>query len=321
MNTISFPGLGIGQFELKKIAIEDLFGTGIDIYWYGIIICVGLILALTYGIWNAKKSSLTVDDLLDTAIVAIPVAIIFARLFYVLTDGVPQRTFVDVIAIWDGGISIIGTIIGGIVGVCIVCLIKKLNILNMFDLACRCLIIGQIIGRLGNFVNVEVYGKATDLPWGMYIEKLGYAVHPLFAYEMLWNILGLVLLVLLARNKKYNGEIFFTYIAWYGLGRTFLELLRDGEFVLTGYVSAIIAASFFVIAATANIIFAVRSKKMSAASEEYTPQFVTIDETAEKPAEETAAETAEEEKAKEETEEIPEEATEEKTEIENGTDN
>ncbi len=317
MNTISFPGLGIGQFELKKIAIEDLFGTGIDIYWYGIIICVGLILAIGYGILSAKKSFLTVDDLLDTAIVAIPVAIIFARLFYVLTDGVAQKTFTEVVAIWDGGISIIGTIIGGIVGVCIVCLIKKLNILNMFDIACRCLIIGQIIGRLGNFVNVEVYGRATDLPWGMYIEKLGYAVHPLFAYEMLWNILGLVLLVLLARKKKYDGEIFFTYIAWYGLGRTFLELLRDGEFVLTGYVSAIIAASFFVIAATANIIFAVRSKKMSAASEEYVPQFAAIDESAE----ETAEETAEEEKAKEETEEIPEEATEEKTETENGTDN
>jgi phosphatidylglycerol:prolipoprotein diacylglycerol transferase len=296
MNTISFPGLGIGEFELKKIAIEDLFGTGINVYWYGVIICIGLILAMTYGMLNAKRSSLTTDDFLDVAIVAIPVAVICARLFYVLTDGVAQKTFVEVIAIWDGGISIIGTIIGGIIGVLVVCLIKKLDVLNVFDLACRCLIIGQIIGRLGNFVNVEVYGKATELPWGMYIERLGTAVHPLFAYEMLWNIIGFVLLVLLAKNKKYNGEIFFTYIAWYGLGRTFLELLRDGEFVLTGYVSAIIAAVFFVAAATANVIFAVKNKKKLALDAEYTPMFTEIEEVPaeEAPAEEAPAEAKEE---------------------------
>lgn len=311
MNTISFPGLGIGEFELEKIAIKDLFGTGIEIYWYGIIICAGLILALVYGMCNAKKSGITTDDLLDVAIVAIPVAIICARLFYVLTDEVPQKSFVDVIAVWDGGISIIGTIIGGIIGVCLVCLIKKLNILNVFDLACRCLIIGQIIGRLGNFVNVEVYGKATELPWGMYIEKLGYAVHPLFAYEMLWNIIGFVLLVILAKKKKYDGEIFFTYIAWYGLGRTFLELLRDGEFVLTGYVSAIIAASFFVAAVLANIVLAVRSKKMKA-EKEYVPMFTSAEENTEENAEEIQEEALED---------VQEESIKEKEESGNGDDN
>ncbi len=321
MNTISFPGLGIGQFELKKIAIEDLFGTGINIYWYGVIICVGLILAMAYGMLNAKRSSLTVDDFLDVAIITIPLAVICARLFYVLTDGVKQESFVDVIAIWDGGISIIGTIIGGIIGVCLASLIKKKNVLNVFDLACRCLIIGQIIGRLGNFVNVEVYGKATELPWGMYIERLGYAVHPLFAYEMLWNIIGFVLLVLLARKKKYNGEIFLTYIAWYGLGRTFLELLRDGEFILTGYVSAIIAAVFFVGAATANIILAVKARKAAALTEEYEPQFaLAAEETAEEASKETAEETADE-TVGEVAEEAAEEAAEEKTETEDGENN
>ena len=106
----------------------------------------------------------------------------------------------------------------------------------------------------------------------MYIGASEQGVHPLFAYEMLWNTIGFVLLVLLAKKKKYNGEIFFTYLAWYGLGRAFLELLRDSKYVLSGYVSSIIAATFFVIAATANIILAVRSKKACAA-QEYTPQF------------------------------------------------
>ena len=323
MNTISFPGLGIGELELKKIAIEDLFGTGINVYWYGVIICIGLILAMTYGMLNAKRSSLTTDDFLDVAIVAIPVAVICARLFYVLTDGVAQKTFVEVIAIWDGGISIIGTIIGGIIGVLVVCLIKKLDVLNVFDLACRCLIIGQIIGRLGNFVNVEVYGKATELPWGMYIERLGTAVHPLFAYEMLWNIIGFVLLVLLAKNKKYNGEIFFTYIAWYGLGRTFLELLRDGEFVLTGYVSAIIAAVFFVAAATANVIFAVKNKKKLALDAEYTPMFTEIEgaPAEEAPAEDAPAEEAPAEEAPAEEAPAEEASAEAKEESEDGDDN
>lgn len=325
MNTISFPGLGIGPFELDKVAKENLFGLGIDIYWYGIIICVGLILAMAYGMFSAKKSSLTIDDFLDVAIVTIPIAIICARLFYVLTDDTVQETFIDVIAIWDGGISIIGTIIGGIIGVCLACLIKKKNVLNVFDLACRCLIIGQIIGRLGNFVNVEVYGKATTLPWAMYIGKNEFGVHPLFAYEMIWNIIGLVILVLLAKKKKYNGEIFFTYIAWYGLGRAFLELLRDGQYVLSGYISAIIAASFFVIAATANIVFAIRSKKVSALSEDYEPQFLNAEEITEETVkeesaeEETAEETAEEQPAEEEA--VKEQGEEEKTENENGEDN
>lgn len=282
MNKISFPGLGIGDFEINRVAFE-IFGK--EIYWYGIIICVGLILAIAYGMANAKKASMTSDNLLDIAIVAIPISIVFARLFYVLTDGVAQKSFLEVIAIWDGGISIIGTIIGGIFSVCLVCVVKKFKILNVLDLLSRCLIIGQIIGRLGNFVNGEVYGIKTSLPWRMVITKVyensqvvvADGVHPLFAYEMLWNTIGLVILILLARNKKYDGEIFFSYIAWYGLGRSFLELLRDGEFILNGYISAIIAASAFIIASTANIILAIRRKKAILDEKTYEPQFSVID--------------------------------------------
>ncbi len=272
---ISFPGLGIGEFELNRVAIPDLFGK--DIYWYGVIICIGLILALIYGIANCKSSGITQDDFLDIAIFTIPFAVISARLFYVLTDSVKQKSFIEVIAIWDGGISILGSIIGGLITIAVVCLIKKKNFLNSCDLICRCLIIGQIIGRIGNFINVEVYGIETTLPWGMYIVQLDKTVHPLFLYEMLWNTVGFVLLVILAKRKKFNGQVFFTYTAWYGFGRGFLELLRDREYVLGSpdnkiYISSIIAFSAFVVSVIMLVVLG-KKNKQKLADKEYSPVF------------------------------------------------
>lgn len=269
-STVSFPGLGIGNIELNRVAFT-LFGK--EIYWYGIIICIGLILALVYGTLKAKKSNVSSDDFLDCAIAAIPTAVVFARLFYVLTNETHEKTFLDVIAVWDGGISIIGSIIGGALAIAIVCLIKKKNILEMYDLVVRCVIIGQIIGRLGNFVNVEVYGVKTTLPWGMYIEELGYAVHPLFLYEMLWNIIGFVILHLLAKNKKFTGEITFTYFAWYGLGRSLLELLRSPEYILNGYISHKLSAAAFVVSTAVLIVLAVRYAKKKQSEAPYEPKF------------------------------------------------
>lgn len=271
LTKIAFPGLGIGEFEMSKVAF-NLFGK--DVYWYGVIICAGIILAVLYALFNAQKAGITKDDVLDLAIALIPSAVICARLFYVLTDSVKQESFMEVIAIWDGGISIIGAIIGGAIAAITVMAIKKKSILMTLDLVARCVIIGQIVGRLGNFVNVEVYGIETSLPWGMYISHLGYAVHPLFLYEMLWNAVGFVILHFMAKGKKFHGQILFSYIAWYGLGRTCLELLRDEEFVLTGYISHKVSLAATVAAVICLAVLTVKYHKSKKLGEQvYEPQF------------------------------------------------
>lgn len=268
MTKVGFPGLGIPEFEMNRIAFWIPDENGKAIYWYGIIICIGFIVAICYGLVSAKKSGISQDDFLDCAIATIPVSVIFARLFYVLTDADhTYESFLDVIAVWDGGISILGGIIGGVIAISAVCLIKKKSILNMLDLICKCLIIGQIIGRVGNFINGEVYGIETDLPWGMYVDGVG-TVHPLFLYEMIWNSIGLVLLILLSKKKKFNGEVFFTYVAWYGSGRSLLELLRNKEFILGAangvYVSHIVSAAAFIAASAALVVLFAKNKDKKA---------------------------------------------------------
>lgn len=282
LTKISFPGLGIGSFEPDPVAF-NLFGK--NVYWYAIIICVGMILAMLYAHFNAEKSGLKKDDVLDLAIVIIPVAVVCARLFYVLTDDVKQKTFTEVIAVWDGGISIIGALIGGGIAVAAVALVKKRSLLDTLDLVVRCVLIGQIVGRIGNFINVEVYGIETALPWGMYIESYGYAVHPLFLYEMLWNLIGFVILHCIAKKKHFSGEIFFGYVAWYGLGRAFLELLRDPEYILSGHISHILAVLAFIIGAVCLVIFGIRAVRKSK-HPEYTAMFNFEEEKAEEISEE-----------------------------------
>lgn len=234
MNHISFPGLGIDEFRVNRVAFS-LFGR--DVMWYGIIITLGIVLAFLYVNYRAKKNEgIKTEDVLDYAIYLVLFGVIGARLYYVLTsfddykaDTVGQ-TISNIVAVWEGGLAIYGGIIAGGIALAIVSLIKKIKLGRAFDMVAPGVMIGQIVGRWGNFCNGEAYGSETSLPWRMGIREAGETetiyVHPTFLYESLWNLLGFLLINLVYKKKKFDGQIFFMYITWYGFGRMLIEGLR-----------------------------------------------------------------------------------------------
>lgn len=239
---VSFDGLGIGPLQFDRVA----FSIGdFSVYWYAVIISIGLILAVCFCLWQAKKFELTADNVLDVLLFGLPVGIICARLYYVIFSpaNVVYNSFFDVIDIRNGGLAIYGGIIGAFVTGAIYCKVKKVKMLALFDLASFGFLIGQSIGRWGNFINGEAHGGVTDLPWGMTINGRG-PYHPTFFYEFLWNVIGFVLLFLFVKKwKKNHGEGFFLYMAWYGLGRAFIEGMRTDSLMFAGIrVSQIVAA-------------------------------------------------------------------------------
>ena len=258
-NIVSFPGLGL-EFELNRVAFP-LFGH--NIYWYGVIIAAGFLLAVVYGLWRAPRFALDPDVGVDGIFVVVPSAIVGARLYYVIfnpavcfnADG--SFSLFRTIAFWNGGLAIYGGVIATVISALIFCKVRKVNFWCGMDITVYGLLIGQMIGRWGNFVNVEAYGSVTSLPWrmcslsianelwrdGLLESEAAYqsildgtlGVHPTFLYESLWNLLGFVLLVLLAkRGRKFNGQMFLSYVIWYGLGRAAIEGLRTDSLYFFG---------------------------------------------------------------------------------------
>lgn len=227
---ISFPGLFPDwEFNPSRIAID--IGNGI--YWYGIIICAGLILAVLFCSWRAKDYGLTSDNVYDMIIWQIPLCILGSRVYYVVfyldlyrnTDG--SLNWSKIAAIWDGGLAIYGTVIVSCIVMWIFCKRKQIPFGAFADLGCMGLLIGQAVGRWGNFVNREAFGGETAVPWRMrlwtsateYIE-----VHPTFLYESLWNLAGLLLIIfLISRARTFDGENACFYFIWYGMGRPGLK--------------------------------------------------------------------------------------------------
>ncbi len=231
---ITFPLLG--DFELDFLPYFTVFGW--KIYWYGVIIAVGFLLAVIYAVKHAKEFGLTEDDVIDTLIWAVPLGIIGARLYYVIfyRDASGANPYFDgysdirdIIAIWEGGLAIYGGVIGGVIGLVIATRMKKISARAMLDTVSFGLLIGQAIGRWGNFTNREAHGTETMVPWRMglaYSYKTFY-YHPTFLYESLWNVLGfLILHFIVKKRRKFDGQLFLCYLAWYGLGRLFIEGLR-----------------------------------------------------------------------------------------------
>ncbi|MBQ2881982.1 MAG: prolipoprotein diacylglyceryl transferase [Clostridia bacterium] len=247
-NTISFNKLGIFDLEINRVAIDNIFGTGIDIYWYAVIITFGMILAISFCMWQSKKFGFTSDELLDVCLWGVPCALIGARLYFVIFMLDHFDSLWDMINFRNGGLAIYGGIIAAFIVGLVYCKIKKKNALALFDLASFGFFIGQSIGRWGNFVNAEAYGSVTDLPWGMSINGAE-AVHPTFIYESLWNLIGfLIAFIVIKRVKKEHGEIFCFYMGWYGLGRAFIEGLRQDSLKVLGVfrISQILGLVFFV---------------------------------------------------------------------------
>ena len=260
MNTVSFPGLGL-SFQVKSVAFR-LFNW--PIHWYGLIIATGFLLAVLFCGKRARRFGIEQDDILDLLLYAVPQCIIGARLYYVvfyldryrLQDG--SLDFGAMIRIWDGGLAIYGGIIMAIIVAAVFCKRRKISFFSLADLGSYGLLIGQLVGRWGNFVNVECYGGPTDLPWRMGIFETVNGVyqysevHPTFLYESLWNLTGLILLAfVLEKYRKFDGQIFLSYMAWYGLGRAWIEGLRTDSlyFFSTGLrVSQVLAIIFCVVA-------------------------------------------------------------------------
>ncbi len=243
LHQVEFPNLG-WEFTLSRGF--EIFG--FRIYWYAMIIACGLLLAVLYALRHAEGFDLDPDRMMDVALITIPFAFVGARLYYILFSGNLSWYTEDltrILNVRDGGLGIYGGIIVAFLVGPLACKLRKVNILAMFDIASMGFLIGQSLGRWGNFFNQEAFGSNTNLPWAMTGEIIrsgqngtGYntalPVHPTFLYESLWCLLGFVLLhILFKRMYAFKGMIFCGYAVWYGVGRFLIESLRTDS-LMTG---------------------------------------------------------------------------------------
>lgn len=257
--TISFPSLGIEVNPGQVLSVGSL-----QIHYYGLIIAIGLMLAVLYATKHCRRAALSQDDLLDGVLWITPLAIVCARIYYCAFTWEQYRDDpVSVLYIWNGGIAIYGSVIGAIIGVTIFCRIKKCSLPALLDLVLTCFLIGQLIGRWGNFFNREAFGAPTDsfLRMGLLNPAAGVTeyYHPTFLYESLWNLTGFLALHLLYPKRRYDGQIALGYAFWYGLGRFWIEGLRmDSLWWGPFRVSQVLAAVTCVCAAAILLVQAFR---------------------------------------------------------------
>ena len=223
---ISFPGLGLELDPPSTIQLGPL-----TIHFYGLIIAVGMLLAVLYASKRSKEFGLKEDDLIDGVLWVTPFAIICARLYYCIFEWDQYASNpISILYIWNGGLAIYGGVLGAVIGLSVFCKVRKIKATAMMDVVSLGLLIGQMVGRWGNFMNREAFGAPTDsfLRMGLYNTATGAVeyYHPTFLYESLWNFVGFLLLHFLSKKRKYDGQVALGYVAWYGLGRAFIEGLR-----------------------------------------------------------------------------------------------
>ena len=223
---ITFPNLGI-EINPSPVAFT-VFGK--DIYWYGIIIAAGFLLAVFYMLSRAKDFGVTQDDVLDMILWAGPIGVVCARLYYcIFYWELYADDPISILYIWEGGLAIYGGIIGGAITLLVVAKHKKIPATVLLDVAGMGVIIGQLVGRWGNFMNREAHGAVTDAFLKMGLQDVSGVVtyyHPTFLYESVWNLTGFVVLHFLSKKRKFDGQMFLAYLAWYGAGRMVIEGLR-----------------------------------------------------------------------------------------------
>lgn len=233
---VEFPKLGF-----SVTVNETAFSIGsFQVRWYGVIIAIGFLLAIIYASFSSKKMNIDMNRLTDAVIAGLIGSIVCARLYYVIFyPGTKYRDNpMEILKIHEGGLAIYGGIIGAMVFGGITAKIRKLRVPAVLDIASLGFLIGQCIGRWGNFVNQEAFGSATDLPWGMQSDNTALVVpnspvHPCFLYESLLCLLGFVLLHIFTRKlRRYDGQTFLLYIVWYGACRFFIEGLRTDSLML-----------------------------------------------------------------------------------------
>ena len=280
LKILSFPGLGIGEFEINSVAF-DLFG--VTIAWYALIITFGLVLAILYTMFRAKQIGIKYEEIIDFALFVVPFGILGARLYYVLCELDRYKSFWEIFDIRSGGLAIYGGIIAGAITVFIVCKVKKIYFPAFGDCIVPGLILAQSIGRWGNFMNVEAFGSLTDAPWRMCSPSIAsylkssitpdeynkilegtLGAHPTFFYESFWNLIGFIAINFFYKHRKYDGQIILLVFGWYGLGRMWIEGLRTDSLYIPGTelrVSQVLAALIFLGCLGLLIYFAIKPPK------------------------------------------------------------
>ena len=261
---ISFPSLGIDIDPVREFSLGPL-----SIHMYGLVIVFGLVLAVIYCMRRADQFGLTEDHILDGVLWVTPFAFLCARAYYcAFRWDLYAANPISVLYIWQGGIAIYGGVLGAILGMLVFCKIKRISLGATLDLVLMGFLIGQAIGRWGNFFNREAFGAETDawLRMGLYsplTDTITYH-HPTFLYESLWNALGFVVLHFLSKKRTFDGQIALGYALWYGLGRTFIEGLRTDSLYIPGTalrVSQVLAAVSCITAAAVLAYFVIKPPK------------------------------------------------------------
>ncbi|MCD7846675.1 MAG: prolipoprotein diacylglyceryl transferase [Oscillospiraceae bacterium] len=301
-NVIYFPNSTLfTKLFPNGLSIDNVMftipGINLDIYWYGFLIALGMVLAMIYAFSRCRKFGLDIDRVTDTVLAGLIGGIIGARLYYVVFSIENYMTeegtldFAEIFNIRDGGLAIYGGIIGGLLIGGIMAKIRKVKLAPMFDLAGMGFLIGQCLGRWGNFFNQEAYGyseSAGSLPWGMVSKSILNGIyffvypdntsvvtnravdmlaHPCFLYESLWCLLGFIILHIYSKHRKFDGQLFLMYIGWYGFGRFWIEGLRTDSLYLINNdiislkVSQLLAGTCFIFATIMIIFMLVRGKK------------------------------------------------------------
>ncbi len=269
---------------IDPIAIYNLFGfEGLNIHWYGILICTGIVLGVLVAIRLAKKKGYNSDLVIDLILLALPISIVCARLYYVAFE---WEMFADdlgkIFRIWEGGIAIYGAVIGAVIACAIFAKWRKLKIGDILDIGAPALILGQAIGRWGNFVNQEAFGNAvTDpamqwFPYAVNITKQHTVFDEVskqwiacshewhlatFFYESVWNFLVFGALLYIFKKSKHRGGVFVAYLALYGIGRFFIEGLRtDSLWLIPGVIRVSQMLSLLLVVGGIIYFFVMRNK-------------------------------------------------------------
>ena len=252
---ISFPSLGISMNPPSSFTLGPF-----TIHFYGAIIAAGLMLAVLYACRRSKEFGITEDDLMDGVLWVTPFAVLCARAYYCIFSWESYASNpISVLYIWEGGLAIYGGVLGAIIGVAVFCRIKRIKLPMLLDLVALGFLIGQCMGRWGNFFNREAFGAETDsfLRMGLLNSRTGVVTyyHPTFFYESAWNFTGFLILHKLSKKRQYDGQIALLYVAWYGLGRAFIEGLRTDSLYWGPFRVSQLLAAVSCIAALAVLIW------------------------------------------------------------------
>jgi len=240
---------------MNRVAFEIF---GLPIMWYGILLSTGILVGVLLAYYEAKRLGHNPETIIDLALWCVPIAVIGARLYYVIFEWQYYRgDFFKIINIREGGLAIHGALIAAILTGYIYTRVKKMPFWEYADIVAPSIIIGQAIGRWGNFMNGEAHGGVTNLPWGILVD--GVKVHPTFLYESLWNFAVFIFLILFRRYKKFQGELFLLYGILYSIGRFWIEGLRTDSLMFMGLRTAQLISLLIIVVFL--ILFAILRKR------------------------------------------------------------